>query len=345
VSRRGLTTLLAVLLAVGLAVTGGAVSVPYVVLSPGPAFNTLGTTGTSEVLAIKGGKTYPTDGSLDLTTVSVTDNVSLFQALQGWVSDDDAVVPRELIYPPGQTQQQTDQQNAEDMRQSQDNAVVAAMKVLGIKGTTQVTIAGISPKGPADGHLQVGDVLTAVDGQKVTDVTSLRKLISKRAAGKTVVIGYTRAGEPGSVRLTTIATPDAEHRAIIGITAATTSHFPVEVDIKLRDIGGPSAGLMFALGILDKLQPGSLTGGKAIAGTGEIDANGKVGPIGGIAQKMRGARRALPTPATVFLVPAANCPEAKATKPAGLQLIKVTTLQDALTSLATLRSGGTPPSC
>jgi PDZ domain-containing protein len=344
VSRRGLTTLLAVLLAVGLAVTGGAISVPYVVLSPGPAFNTLGTVGTTEVLAIKGGRTFPTDGALDATTVSVTDNVSLFQALQGWVSGDDAVVPRELIYPPGQTQQQTDEQNAEDMRQSQDNAVVAAMKVLGIKGTTRVTVAGVSAKGPSDGHLQVGDVLTTVDGKPVTDVTSLRKLIGTRKPGQPVVIGYTRAGKAGTVRVTTTATTDAEHRAIIGITASTTSHFPVEVDIKLRDVGGPSAGLMFALGIVDKLQPGSLTGGRVVAGTGEIDQDGKVGAIGGIAQKMRGALAARP-PATVFLVPAANCPEAKATRPDGLQLIKVSTLQDALTSLATLRSGGTPPSC
>ena len=331
------------LLAVGLAVLGGARTVPYVVLSPGPAFNTLGTVGATEVLTITGGRTYATDGALDATTVSVTDEVTLFQALQGWISGDDAVVPRELIYPPGRTHEQTDQQNAEDMRQSQDNAVVAAMAVLGIKGTTQVTIAGISPGGPSDGKLQVGDVVTTVDGQKVTDIDSLRRLISGgRTAGKPVAIGYTRGGKAGSATLTTTASTEPSHRAVIGITAATTSHYPVQVDIKLRDVGGPSAGLMFALGILDKLQPGSLTGGRAIAGTGEIDGEGKVGPIGGIAQKLRGAKR---EKATVFLVPAGNCPEARSTKPSGLQLVKVTTLQDALSSLATLRAGGTPPSC
>jgi PDZ domain-containing protein len=342
VSRRGLTTLLALVLAVGLAIAGGATRVPYVVLSPGPAFNTLGTVGATEVLSIKGGRTYPTDGALDATTVSVTDHVSLFEALQGWLSGDEAVVPRELIYPPQQTQQQTDQQNAEDMRQSQDNATVAAMKVLGIEGTVQVTVGAITAKGPSDGRLKVGDVLTTVDGEKVADVTELRRLISRRTAGSTVVIGYTRGGTEGSVTLTTIATPDAQRRAIIGIQAATTSHFPVSVDIKLRDVGGPSAGLMFALGIVDKLQPGSLTGGLVVAGTGEIDEAGKVGAIGGIAQKMRGALRAK---ASVFLVPAANCQEAKATRPSGLRLVKVTTLQDALTSFATLRKGGTPPSC
>jgi len=342
VSRRALTTFLAILLAVGLAAAGGIQSVPYVVLSPGPAFNTLGTDGPSEVLTIKGGRTYPTDGALDATTVSVTDHVSLFEALQGWLSGDDAVVPRELIYPPDQTDKQTEQQNAADMRQSQDNATVAAMKVLGIDGTIQVTVGAIAPKGPSDGHLQVGDVLTSVDGQAVTDAPSLRRLISKHKPGERVVIGYTRAGQAGRATLTTIASTDAKPRALIGISPSTRSHFPVEVDIKLRDVGGPSAGLMFALGILDKLQAGSLTGGRIIAGTGEIDQDGKVGAIGGIAQKMRGALR---EKATVFLVPAANCAEARTARPDGLRLIRVSTLQEALTALTTLREGGSPRGC
>jgi PDZ domain-containing protein len=347
VSRRGLTTLLAMALAVGLAILGGAQHVPYVVLSPGPAFNTLGAVNKTEVLGIKGGRTYPTDGALDATTVSVTDHVTLFEALQGWLSGDDAVVPRELIYPPEQTQQQTDQQNTEDMLESQYNALVAAMKVLGIPGTTQVTIKDITPKGPSDGHLQPGDVIATVDGEPVATVARLRQLISSREAGRTVEIGYTRSGKAGTVTLTTTATPDAQHRAIIGITASIRPHHPVDVAFQLRDsnggaVGGPSAGLMFALGIIDKLQPGSLTGGRLIAGTGEIDPDGKVGAIGGIAQKMRGARH---EKATVFLVPAANCEEARATRPSGLQLIRVTTLEDALSALKTLRSGGTPPSC
>lgn len=343
-SRRAFTTLLTALLAVLLAAAGSVKTVPYVKLSPGPAFNTLGTVGASEVLTISGGRTYPTDGALDATTVSVTDHVTLFEALGGWLSGSDAVVPRELVYPPDQDQKQTDQQNAQDMRQSQDDATIAAMKVLGIAGTIQVSVGAITAKGPSDGHLRVGDVLTTVDGKKVTDVQALRRLISARTPGQTVVIGYLRAGKPGTVTLATVPTPDAEHRAVIGIQASTSSHFPVQVDIRLKDVGGPSAGLMFALGILDKLQPGSLTGGRVVAGTGEIAQDGKVGAIGGIAQKMRGALRAEPH-ATVFLVPAANCVEAKRTRPDGLQLIRVSTLQNALDSLKTLREGGTPPTC
>jgi PDZ domain-containing protein len=342
VPRRVFTTLLTALLAVLLAGAGGIMTVPYVKLSPGPAFNTLGTIGAAEVLTISGGRTYPTDGALDATTVSVTDHVTLFEALQGWLSGSDAVVPRELVYPPDQDRQQTDQQNAQDMLQSQDAATVAAMKVLGIPGTTQVDVAAVTAHGPADGHLQVGDVLTTVDGKPVTDVATLRQLISGRTPGGSVVIGYLRDGKPGRVTLGTVATPDAEHRAVIGIQASSSSRFPVKVDIRLKDVGGPSAGLMFALGIIDKLQPGSLTGGRVVAGTGEISQDGKVGPIGGIAQKMRGAVEA---GATVFLVPAANCVEAKRTRPGDLRLVRVTTLQGALDSLKTLREGGTPPTC
>jgi PDZ domain-containing protein len=342
VSRRAFTTLLTALLAVLLAAAGAVKTVPYVKLSPGPAFNTLGTVGTAEVLSIKGGKTYPTDGALDATTVSVTDHVTLFEALGGWLSGDDAVVPRELVYPPDQDRRQTDEQNAQDMRQSQDDATVAAMKVLGIVGTVEVSVGEVTAGGPADGHLRVGDVITSVDREKVTDVESLRRLISKRTPGRTVVIGYLRAGKPATVTLGTTATKDAEHRAVIGIKASTASRFPVQVDIRLKDVGGPSAGLMFALGILDKLQPGSLTGGRVVAGTGEIAQDGKVGAIGGVAQKMRGATRA---GASVFLVPSANCVEAKRTRPDGLRLIRVSTLTDALASLKSLREGGTPPTC
>jgi PDZ domain-containing protein len=342
VSRRAFTTLLTTLLAVVLAALGAFLRVPYVTLSPGPAFNTLGTIGTSEVLKITGGRTYPTDGALDATTVSVTDHVTLFEALWGWVSSSDAVVPRELVYPPDQDRQQTDQQNAQDMRHSQDDATVAAMKVLGI-APTQVAVAAVTAGGPSDGRLQVGDVLASVDGTPVGGSTdALRRLISARAPGRTVVIGYARGGKPGRVTLRTVATPDAEHRAVIGVQIAPG--YPVKVDIKLQNVGGPSAGLMFALGIVDKLQPGSLTGGRVVAGTGEISPDGKVGAIGGIGQKMRGARQAQ-TPASVFLVPAANCVEAKRTRPEGLQLIKVSTLQGALAALKTLREGGTPPTC
>jgi len=118
--------------------------------------------------------------------------------------------------------------------------------------------------------------------------------------------------------------------------------FPFPVTISVGDIGGPSAGLMFALGIIDKLTPMDLTGGKFIAGTGEITGGGQVQPIGGIQQKMVGARDA---GATIFLTPAANCPDTKGAVPAGLRLVKVSTLAQAVTYLEAIKAGQAVPSC
>lgn len=135
-----------------------------------------------------------------------------------------------------------------------------------------------------------------------------------------------------------------ENRAIVGIQAGTDHTFPFEIDIKLADVGGPSAGLMFSLGIVDKLTPGQLTGGKFIAGTGTIDDQGKVGPIGGINMKLVGARNA---GARYFLTPGDNCKAAASDTPGGLTLVKVKTIDDAKKSLEKIRVGDTAglPSC
>lgn len=341
-TRRALTLSLALVLAVVLALLGAFERVPYVVLSPGPAFDTLGKVGTTQVLTITGRRTYPTDGTLDLTTVSVLDDVTLAAALRAWFSSSEAVVPRELLYPPDQDQSETEQQNAQLMEQSHDAATTAALREVGVPGTTTVSVGEIAAGQPADGRLRVGDVLTSVDGAAVTDLSRLRALLNAKPPGSTVVVGYRRGGKAATVRMRTAAAADDPRRAVIGISATTTSTFPVKVDIELKDVGGPSAGLMFALGIVDKLEPGSLTGGRHIAGTGEITEDGTVGAIGGVPQKMRGARA---VGATVFLVPADNCVEARGSRPDGLQLVKVSTLKGALAALALLRSGGAPPSC
>ncbi len=342
VSRRALTLLLACVMAFGLAVAGAVKTVPYVSLAPGPAIDTLGGKGADEVLKITGARTYGADGTLSLTTVSVRDHLTLFEALSGWLSSRQAVIPREIVYPPDQSEEQQQEQNVQEMRQSQDEATTAALRELGIPGTTLVTVDAVKKGAPADGHLLAGDVLTTVDGTKVTDAKSVGALVRKHSPGESVVIGYTRTGKAATVTLTTAASVEKPVRTIVGITPAETPSFPIKVEIGLKDIGGPSAGLMFALGIIEKLGPDSITGGKRIAGTGEITSDGTVGPIGGIAEKLIGAKD---EGATVFLTPAVNCPEAKSTRPDGLTLIKVETLKGALAALKTLREGGTPPSC
>ena len=301
--RRASTLLLASLLALGLLVVGAYQSVPYVALSPGPAINTLGGAGKDAVLSISGAPTYDANGRLDLTTVSVKDNISLFEAMTGWISNREAVVPRELVIPPDKTAKETSEENTEEMKQSQDNATTAALTELGFPAIVTVSVDEVDNGAPAAGKLKAGDVLVTVDGAKIKDSASLRALIGRHRPGETVVIGYTRGGKPGTATIMTGTSSGKPVRAVVGITLTQTASFAIKVNIRLKDIGGPSAGLMFALGIIEKLGKDSLTGGKHLAGTGTIAIDGKVGAIGGIAEKMLGAKDA---GATVFLAPADN---------------------------------------
>lgn len=341
-TRRALTLLLAAALALVLAIGGAVQTVPYVVLSPGPSFDTLGTVGKTPVLTITGRKTYPTDGTLSLTTVSVLDDVTLAQALVAWFDGSEAVVPRELLYPPDQDRKETETENTQQMQQSHDDATAAALRAVGLPVTTRVSIGEIVAGQPAEGRLVVGDVLVTVGGKPVADVQRLRTLLNEQPPGSRVDVVVLRKGVRRTVHLTTVAAADDPRRAVIGVSARETSSFPVKVDIQLKDVGGPSAGLMFALGIVDKLQPGSLTGGRKVAGTGEITSDGTIVAIGGISQKMRGAQEA---GASVFLVPDKNCEEARRTRPDGLLLLRVKTLKGAIAALGQVSSGGSAPTC
>jgi len=192
---------------------------------------------------------------------------------------------------------------------------------------------------PAYGVLKAGDVITAVDGQPVTGQASLSKLIDAHPAGRTLTMTITRDGQSHQVQ---VGTRQSGGHPVMGVQIAEEYKFPFQVTISVGDIGGPSAGMMFSLGIIDKLTKLDLTAGRFIAGTGEIEANGKVDPIGGIQQKMIGARNA---GATIFLTPAANCADTKGAVPAGLRLVKVSTLNQAVTYLQALKTGQPVPSC
>lgn len=341
-SRRTLTLLLSGVLT-GLLTLGTVVApVPYVAYLPGPTFDTLGDVGGTPVIAVEGRETFPTDGRLDLTTISVRSRLTLFEALRDWVDRDRAVVPREFVYPPGETDEEVRQRNEERKLASESSATVAALNHLGIPFITNVTIQRVEPGLPADGALQAGDVLTAVDGTSISTSAELRELVSARRVGSEVQIAYLRKGEASEAVLTTARPDSGEDRSVIGVLAAEGPEFPFTIDITLQDVGGPSAGLMFALGIVDKLGPESLTGGRYVAGTGEIDGEGAVGPIGGIPQKLVAARN---KGAEVFLVPEANCAEAAERVPDGLRLVKVTSLANAVEALASLQQSGDPAGC
>jgi Lon-like protease len=337
--RRGVTVILGALLTALLAVGVMAAPLPYVVLKPGPTVNTLGSSDGTEVIQVTDGKTTRSAGQLRLTTVNVQSQVELVWAISSWFSKKDAVVPRALIYPPGQTEKQVEQQNAQEWTESQSSAVTVALTKLGYP--VQTYVKAVTAGGAAVGKLQPGDVLTTVDDARVTSPTTLTDAVRAKPAGTTFTVGFNRGSQAMTAKITT-KTIGTDKTPRLGIEIDTKQNAPYKVTIDLDKIGGPSAGLMFTLGIMDKLEPEDLTGGKIIAGTGTIDDDGNVGPIGGIPQKLVGAKRA---GAQIFLVPKDNCAEALKNAVAGLPMAEVATVDDALTALKTFTSGGTPKPC
>lgn len=330
-------------IAVVLAAAMALLPVPYAVLSPGPVVNTLGEHNDVKLISVTGHAVYPAKGELDLTTVSVRggpgDPMNLVSAIRAWLEPSSAVVPHDAIFPPGQTKEQQDQENQAEMTGSQEAATAAAMGVLKVPFTTKITIAGFNPGAPASRTLKAGDVIRAVGGVGVGDLDALRAQLQKVAAGQPVAVRVERGGKDTD---TTVVTQADQGRTVLGVTVGLAYTFPFTVKIKIDDIGGPSAGMMFALGIIDTLTPGDLTGGRHIAGTGEISVDGTVGPIGGIRQKMRGARGA---GAEWFLAPADNCDEVRDNVPDGLTDVRVATLaqaQDAVKAIAAGKASSLP---
>lgn len=349
------------LMLIALLCAGVFIPVPYSEMSPGPTVNTLGEHDGEPVLQISGHKTYATSGHLNMTTVRVTSadyKMNLVEAVYGWLAHDNKVVPHDTLYPDGKTEEESTQENAEEFSQSQESAKVAALKELDVPVKSWVIVSTVVKDSPAEGRLHAGDVIKAVDGKTVKKPSDVAELVTEHKPGEDVVFTIVPAKDQAAaekenrtatttkdVTITTAQSDDSgEKRAIVGISAGTDHTFPFTIDIKLADVGGPSAGLMFALGIYDKLTPGSLTGGKFVAGTGTIDDDGTVGPIGGIEMKTVGARD---KGAQYFLTPADNCAAAAKDTPQGLTLVKVGTIGDALDALKDIRSGNTAdlPKC
>jgi len=346
-SRRAATLTVASVIILVLAIVGSVIPVPYVALTPGPTKNTLGTDEHGRpLIAIEGRTTYPADGHLNFTTVTYRGGpggrIDLFTALSGWLAGDTSVVPEETIFPRDESQKQIEQENTRQMQDSQQSAEAAALRELGIPVTTRVVIEQVQKGRPADGVLRPGDEIIAVNDTKATSVTKIVDTMAASPIGRPVTITYKRSGEQHKATLTTVADPTGE-RAVVGIVLAEKFDFPFKISISVGDVGGPSAGLMFSLAIVDKLTPGPLTQGKFIAGTGTITPDGKVGAIGGIQQKMIAARRA---GATIFLTPADNCAEARRFRPDGLRLVRADTLHDTIQAINALNTGkGTVPGC
>ncbi|MDZ4090366.1 MAG: S16 family serine protease [Arthrobacter sp.] len=325
------------LLALGLGVTAMSLPVPYVVESPGPTFNTLGNDNGNPVISVTGRETFPAKGNLDLTTVYVDGGpngpVTVFEAFSAWLSGAKAVYPEELVFPTGVTKEQSQQESAVAMTTSQENAVASALRELGIAFEQKMQIAGIPEGSASAGQLQENDVLLSINGKTATALSVVQAELAA-GNGAPVEVVVDRDGSNVSTSITPAKTEAG--RFILGVLLQYQFKFPFDVKISLEKVGGPSAGMMFALGIVDTVTPGDLTGGKHVAGTGTITPEGLVGPIGGISQKMHGARSG---GATLFLAPAANCDDVVGHIPDGLQVVRVENLADARKAVELAASG------
>jgi PDZ domain-containing secreted protein len=319
---------------------GTTVPVPYVAQVPGPTFDTLGEIEGEPIISVQGRDRNDAEGELTLTTVGVSrGGLSLVQAVRGWFDDEVAVVPEEAVYPPDRSEEETRRVNREAFLTSEQAAESVALGELGYP--QKVVVRQVPEDSPSEGRLEEGDAIDSVDGQPVPDSEVLGDVLAGIPPGTPVPVAYTRLGKPGSTTVTTRGGEDREG-SFLGISVLDQPSAPFDVDIQVADVGGPSAGLMLTLGILDLVGEEELTGGKVVAGTGTIDLGGEVGPIGGIALKMAAARD---IGAELFLVPADNCAEAVAAPDAGVPMARVASLDDALEALADLRAGRTPAAC
>ena len=318
----------------------------YVIQQPGPVYNTLGSTPAADgtevpLISVEGAETFPTDGSLDLLTVQVAGNrehtPSWFELAKAWFDPSKAVMPIDVVFPQGQTTEERNEESAAMMVDSQNEATAAALTELGYDVDPQISVHSLTDDSAAKGVLEIGDVIIEAEGEPVTDAASLRDIINA-GDGDPIDILIERDGEEQTVTVTPKEVEiEGEATWLIGVTLITDFDFPFEVTIQLNNVGGPSAGMMFALGIMDVLTPDELNGGESVAGTGTITADGTVGPIGGIRQKMWGA---LDADADWFLAPSANCDEVVGHIPDGLRVFSVETLDDSLDVLEAIREGG-----
>lgn len=339
-SQRLIAAAIAVPAVIALLVYGSVAKLPYATYQPGGTLDVLGTdpdASGAEVVQVDGRRAYRDDGELLMTTVQVSQVAprgeepgdNLWSLLSTWVGSDNAVYPYEVVHPEPTTREQDREEGQLQMASSQDAAVEVAMSELGIEVPQTIAITGFTPGLPAEKVLEVDDIIRTVDGKPVDSADRLVELISNAPAGKPLRIGITRDGKDREVDVTPV---EEDGRSLIGISPEVADYdFPFEVKININPaIGGPSAGLIFSLAVYDTLTKGSLTGGHVVAGTGEIAPDGTVGPIGGIAQKIAGARDA---GAELFLVPIDNCGEALQADPGDMRLVMAQTMHDARLSL------------
>lgn len=325
------TALLTILLVGPLFAT--ALRFPMLVMEPGPAPDIA---DKSEILA----STFESRGSFHLTTVQIKrpEGSTLFEAVKAMFAADKFLVPRSAVYPPGGSDEEVDRVQSAQMVQSEVSAAAAAFSALGIEyEPAGALVMEVLPGSPASEVLVPGDVITAVDARPVESIDDLIEEIARRSVGEAVEVTVQRDGVMATEKVHTVQSPDEPADTAMGVQISQYHRAPIDIDFDAADIGGPSAGLMFALSIYDRLEEEDLTGGKTIAGTGTLDSSEKgsaaVGGVGAVELKVRGAMN---LGADVFLVPVGSLDEARSVAGASMTVIGVATFEEAVAELERL---------
>ena len=313
----------------------------YFIERPGQVFNVMGEISGQKVISSDDVAVFESDSRFDVTTVSLLGNrestPTWVQVLFAWADPEQIVLPLDEVYPPNLTTAEIRAESSAQMEVSQQDAIAAALSELGYVIPRTLYVASVIADAPSSGILVAGDFIVSARGAEVTSFDELKSQI-QLSEGQPVAIEVVREGQPVSFEIT----PEKrETDWVIGAMVGYTYDFPVEIQLQLGDVGGPSGGLMFALGILDALSEGSMAGDFHVSGTGTITAAGEVGPIGGIGLKMIAAKN---SGADLFLAPIGNCEEAIGQIPDVLSVVTVRDLSEALEAIDALTAGTQLPS-
>jgi Lon-like protease len=302
---------------------------PYLAWSSGPVSD------AADAIQVEGAEVFAPDGELLMLTV-LSQDVNVFEAFIAGVDPTIDLVAKERVRPPDETDEEYRTRVLSQMDESQTRAITVALAELGYEMIPRDVIIGEIVVGlPADGVLELGDIVTSVNGMEVSRATDVTAALEGLAPGDRVTIGVVREGSDREVEVMLAAREDDPDSPIIGIVLRQLTEPPFPVAIEAGNIGGPSAGMMHALAIIDTLTPGQLTKGHVIAGTGTIEEDGTVGNIGGIRQKVPAAEAA---GATVILVPAGNYEEALTAHRNGIEIVPIATLEEAVAYLEGLEA-------
>lgn len=323
--------------------TGSILPSGYVIERPGTSFDVNGEVDGERVISVNNAESFESSTRLDVLTVSVLGNQDStpgwIEILLAWIDPQQRVLPVDEIFPPDKTTEEVRAESVAMMETSQQEAVAVALAQLGYEFEPEVYVSMVTEGGAASGSLVAGDFIKEVSGESIESIEQLQNLI-QISNGSPIEVTVERDGEESSFQLTP---QESENRFLIGVMVGYTYDFPVEIDLQLGNVGGPSGGMIFALGVYDSLTEGSMMGDSHIAGTGTISSNGLVGPIGGVDLKMLAAAR---DGVDLFLAPEANCSEIISSQPEDLLVVPVADFTEALSTIEMYQNETTEfPTC